>query len=148
MVDRITRASNVNAHPGMVDRPSQRRSKQEVEKSKKEKAEAKAQTERQKAANIQQVVELESAAKRKMRDMEREANNPVDKMSQPQAKRTRVPEMVNEGTTCHHGIQLTDEALTYNLALKRPQRYYKPAGCQKSEEGGCQFIGSHRSKEW
>jgi hypothetical protein len=83
MVDRVTRASNVNAHPGMVDRPSQRRSKQEVEKSKKEKAEAKAQTERQKAANIQRVVELESAAKRKMRDMEREANNPVDKMSQP-----------------------------------------------------------------
>jgi hypothetical protein len=53
MVDHVTRASNVNAHPGMVDRPSQRQSKQEVEKSKKEKAEVKAQTERQKAANIQ-----------------------------------------------------------------------------------------------
>jgi hypothetical protein len=99
MADRVTRASNANAHPGMVDRPPQRRSKQEVEKAKKEKAEAKAQAERQKAANIQRVVELESAAKRKTQDMEREANNPVDKMSQPRAKRTRVPETVNEGIT-------------------------------------------------
>ena len=120
MADRVTRASNANAHPGIVDCPSKRRSKQEVELAKKEKAQAKAQTERQKTANIQRVAELESAAKRKIRDVEREGNNPVDKMSQPRAKRTRVqPEMVNEGNAYYHSRWLTDEALTWNLALTR-----------------------------
>jgi hypothetical protein len=149
MADRVTRASNANAHPGIVDRPPQRRSKQEVDMAKKEKAEAKAQAERQKTANIQRVAELESAAKRKTRDMEQEANNPVDKMSQPRAKRTRVqPEIVNEGNTCYCSRRLTDEAPTCNLALKRRQRDFGPTGCQKNEEGRCRHIGGHKSKEW
>ena len=88
----------------MVDRPPQRRSKQEVEKAKREKAEAKAQAERVKAANFQRVAEMESAAKWKKRYMEQEANDPADKMSQPRAKRTRVqPEIINEGNTCYCG---------------------------------------------
>ena len=104
MANRVTRASNANAHPGIVDRPSQRRSKQEVETAKKEKAEAKAQAERQKAANIQRVVEMESAAKQKKRYLEQEANDPVDKLSQPRAKRTRVQrDIINEGNTCYYG---------------------------------------------
>ena len=149
MADRVTRASNANAHPGIVDCPSKRRSKQEVEMAKKEKARAKAQAERQKTASIQRVAELESAAKQKTRDMEQEGNNPVDKMTQPQAKRTRVqPENINKGNIYHHGRWLTDEAMTWNLVLTRRRRNCEPPGRQKKEEGGFQHLGGHKSKEW
>jgi hypothetical protein len=47
---------------------------------------AKAEAERQKAANIQKVAKLESEAKQKKADMDRQANNPVNNISQPQAK--------------------------------------------------------------
>lgn len=100
MADRVTRASNANAHPGMVDRGVQRRSKQEVEMAKQAKAAAKAQAERQKTANIQRVAELEHAAKWKTKDMEQQANNPIEKITQPRVKRTRnQPETVNRGNT-------------------------------------------------
>jgi hypothetical protein len=118
MADRVTRASNASAHPGIVDRAPSRRSKEEVAMAKQEKATAKARTEKQKSDNIQRVAKLESAAKQKKREMERQANNPVDKITQPRAKRTRNQETVNEGTTCDHEKQLTDIALTMDLGLK------------------------------
>jgi hypothetical protein len=68
MTDRVTRPSNASTHPGMVDHPPARRSKQEVEEAKQAKIAAKAEVERQKAANIQRVAKLESAAKRKKFD--------------------------------------------------------------------------------
>jgi hypothetical protein len=75
----------------------------DLEADRQEKAAAKARAERKKTANIQRVAELESAAKRKTREMEHQANDPVDTTSsQPRVKRTRnLPEMVNlnKGTT-------------------------------------------------
>jgi hypothetical protein len=70
MANRVTRVSNANTHPGVVDRPPPRRSKQEVEEAKQAKVAAKAEVERQKAANIQKVAKLESEAKRKKADMD------------------------------------------------------------------------------
>ncbi|KAF8261181.1 hypothetical protein EI94DRAFT_1705739 [Lactarius quietus] len=72
----------------MVDRGPKCRSKQEVALEKQAKVAAKEQAERQKSANIQRVAKLKSAAKQKTRDMERQANNPVDKITQLRAKRT------------------------------------------------------------
>jgi hypothetical protein len=119
MADRVTRASNAHAHPGMVDCGPMRRSKEEVEKDKQAKAAAKAQAEKQKAANIQRVAELESAMKRKTRDTEQHANDPLEKDSQPQAKRTRNQhEIVNKGITHTHDTQLTDNALTWTHEKK------------------------------
>jgi hypothetical protein len=70
MANRVTRVSNANTHPGVVDRPPPHRSKQEVEEAKQAKVAAKAEVERQKAANIQKVAKLESEAKRKKADMD------------------------------------------------------------------------------
>lgn len=86
MANRVTRASNANAHPGIVDLPTSRRSTQEVAMAKQEKAVAKALAEKKKADTIQRVAQLESEAKQKKRDTEQQANNPVDKMSQPRVK--------------------------------------------------------------
>lgn len=54
--------------------------------AKQEKAVAKALAEKKKADTIQRVAQLESEAKQKKRDTEQQANNPVDKMSQPRVK--------------------------------------------------------------
>jgi hypothetical protein len=86
MADHVTRALNANTHPGVVDHPPPHWSKQEVEEAKQAKVAAKAEAERQKAANIQKVAKLESEAKQKKADMDQQANNPVDNISQPQAK--------------------------------------------------------------
>lgn len=51
--------------------------------AKQEKAVAKALAEKKKADTIQRVAQLESEVKQKKRDTEQQANNPVDKMSQP-----------------------------------------------------------------
>jgi hypothetical protein len=83
----------------VVDRPPPCRSKQEVEEAKQAKVAAKAEAERQKAANIQKVAKLESEAKWKKADMDRQANNPVDNISQPRAKQTRTQEIVNKGAS-------------------------------------------------
>ena len=108
MADRVTRASNANAHPGIVDRLHSRRSKEEVALAKQEKVSAKAQAEKQKADNIQRVAQLERDAKHKKKEMEQHANDPVDKITRPRAKRTRNQESVNRGTTCHRVRLLTD----------------------------------------
>jgi methylthioribose-1-phosphate isomerase len=103
----------------MVDRGPSRRSKQEVEKAKQEKEAAKLEAARQKTANIQKVAEIERASTQKAREMERQANNPTDKLSQPRVKRTRnQPEMGNQGTTYIHDRRLTDDVLTWTLAQK------------------------------
>ena len=115
MADRVTRASNANAHPGIVDRPHSRRSKEEVALAKQEKAAAKALAEKQKADNIQRVAQLECDAKQKKKEMEQQANNPVDKITRPRAKRTRNQESVNRGTACHRVRQLTDLSPTMVL---------------------------------
>ena len=107
MADRVTRASNANAHPGMVDRGHQRRSKQEVEMARQAKAAAKLQAKQQKADNIQRVAELERVAKRKMRDMDKQANDPIDKITCPRMKQTRAqPGTGNIGIT--HIVWTTD----------------------------------------
>ncbi|KAH9162334.1 hypothetical protein EDB89DRAFT_2079810 [Lactarius sanguifluus] len=103
MADRVTRASNANAHPGMIDRGHKRRSTQAVEEDKQEKAAAKVRAKKLKATKIQGVTEFEKAEKQKTRDMDQQANNPIDKMSQPKAKRTRnLPETVNNDLGSEH----------------------------------------------
>ena len=116
MANRVTRASNANAHPGIVDLPTSRRSTQEVAMAKQEKAVAKALAKKKKADTIQRVAQLESEAKQKKRDTEQQANNPVDKMSQPRVKRTRNQATANRGTACHRKRQLTDLSPTMVLA--------------------------------
>lgn len=129
MADHVTRASNLNAHPGMVDRRPTRRTKEEVEKEKQAKAAVKAQAASKKAANVQKVAELESALKRKTRDAEQQANDPVDKISQPRAKRVRKhPETVNKGISTHsHDRQLTDSALTWRQKKTNLKRFLRPS---------------------
>jgi hypothetical protein len=119
MADCITQASNLNAHPGMVDCSNPRRSKEEAAKERQAKATAKAEVKKKKADNMQKVAKLESAAKQKTRDMERQANDLVNKMTQPQAKQTRTQaEIINKGTAHDHDRLLTDNALTGTMAQK------------------------------
>ena len=84
--------------------------------AKQEKAAAKALAEKKKADSIQRVAQLKSEAKQKKRDTEQQANDPVNKMSQPRAKRTRHQATVNRGTACHRKRQLTDLSPTMVLA--------------------------------
>jgi hypothetical protein len=86
MADRVTRPSNANAHPGMVDRNPARRSKEEAKAMRQSKAAAKAQTAMERKANLQKLADFERTEKRKARDMDREANNPVEPASQPKAR--------------------------------------------------------------
>lgn len=65
------------------------------------KAATKVQAEKEKAANFRKVAELERVAKRKTREMDRQANNPVNKPSQPRTKQTRP---VPDSETVHEGI--------------------------------------------
>ncbi|KAI0251373.1 hypothetical protein BJV78DRAFT_1282635 [Lactifluus subvellereus] len=98
MADRVTRPSNANAHPGMVDRNPTRRSKEEIQAEKQAKAAAKAQAMMEKKANIDKVAAIEKAAKQKAKDMDREANDPVDPVTQARARKARKrPESEDEG---------------------------------------------------
>jgi hypothetical protein len=98
MADRVTRPSNAYAHPGIVDRNPTRRSKEEIQAEKQAKAEAKAQAVAEKKAYIDKVVALEKAAKEKARDMEREANDPVNPVMQAKARKTRKrPDDIDKG---------------------------------------------------
>jgi hypothetical protein len=102
MADRVTRPSNAIAHPGLVDcNPTTRRSKEEILAEKKAKAAAKAQAEKEKKANISKIAAIEKAEKQKAKDMDQEANDPVDPATQTRARRTRKrPDSVDEGN--HH----------------------------------------------
>jgi hypothetical protein len=72
---------------------------QEVKAVRQAKTAAEESAKKQKATNIQKVAELERAVKKKTRDMERHANNPVD--PQPQVRQTRKQsEAIDEGTSC------------------------------------------------
>ena len=143
MADQVTRASNANAHPGMVDRGPPRRSKQEVELEKQAKAAAKVSAERRKAANIQRVAKLESTVKRKTSDMEQQANNPIDAITQPRMKRTKnLPNMVNnsKGTTSDRVGPLTHDTphrLGPWLERRRTSSWKNSSGCKKTEEEQC-----------
>ena len=78
MADRITRASNATAHPGMVDRnPTHRRSKEEVQAEKDAKALAKTQAAIKKKANIERLAALEKAEKQRAKNADWDADDPV-----------------------------------------------------------------------
>jgi hypothetical protein len=90
MADRVTRPSNANAHPGMVDRNPPRRSKNEIQAEKCAKAAEKASIEQEKRANIKKVAALERAEKQKAADMARDANDPIDPIAPARIRRTRM----------------------------------------------------------
>ncbi|KAH9029672.1 hypothetical protein EDB85DRAFT_1891935 [Lactarius pseudohatsudake] len=76
---------------------------QAVEEDKQKQVAAKVQADKLKATKTQGVAEFEKAEKRKTRDMDQQANNPVDKISQPKAKRTRdLPKTVNNDLGSEH----------------------------------------------
>jgi hypothetical protein len=89
MADRVTRASNANAHLGMVDRNAPRCSKEEVQAEKEAKAAAKERAASEKIAKIEKVAAIEKAAKQKAKDMDQEANDPVDPVTQTKARKSR-----------------------------------------------------------
>jgi hypothetical protein len=89
MADRVTRPSNVNAHPGMVDRNPARRSKEEVQAEKQAKAAAKEREAMERKSNIDKVAAMEKAEKQKAKDMDREANDPADPITQARPRRMR-----------------------------------------------------------
>ena len=134
MADRVTRASNASAHPGIVDRAPSRRSKEEVAIAKREKAAAKALAEKKKADNIQRVAQLERDAIRKKKETEQQANDPIDKITRPRVKRIRNQETVNRGTTCHHVRQLTDLFCQQCLAGSKYEETPHTAKKQKTRE--------------
>jgi hypothetical protein len=70
MAERITRASNANAHPSMVDHRPPCQSTQEVKAVRQAKTAVEESAKKQKATNIQKVAKLERAVKKKTRDME------------------------------------------------------------------------------
>ena len=110
MADCITQASNANAHPGIVNHLHSHQSKDKVTLAKQEKSPAKAQAKKQKADNIQRVAQLECEAKHKKKEMEQQANDPVNKITQPRAKWTRNQESVNRGTI----VIMWDYSLTFH----------------------------------
>jgi len=90
MADRVTRPSNANAHPGMVDRNPPRRSRNEVQAEKRAKAAEKASVEQERRANIKKVAVLERAEKQRAVDMARDANDPIDPIVPARIRRTRT----------------------------------------------------------
>src|SRR5712664_514431 len=98
MAERVTRPSNANAHPGMVDRNAARHSKEEIQAEKQAKAVAKERAAMEKKLNIDKVAAIERAEKQKAKDMDREANDPADPVTQARARRTRKrPANMDEG---------------------------------------------------
>jgi hypothetical protein len=100
MADRVTRPSNANAHPGMVDRNPTRRSTEEVQAQKRAKATMKAHAALAKKENIEKVAIIEKAAKQKAKEMDRDANDPIDPVTPAKVRKTRKrPD--NEGKRQH-----------------------------------------------
>ncbi|KAF8486334.1 hypothetical protein DFH94DRAFT_809635 [Russula ochroleuca] len=97
MADRITRASNANAHPGIVDRNPTRRTREEVLVKKEAKATAKARTAMERNAAIKRIAAFEKAKKRKAMDVDQDANDPGDLFVQARVRKTRKrPDTVDE----------------------------------------------------
>jgi hypothetical protein len=90
MADHVTRPSNANAHPGMVDRNPPHHSRDEVQAEKCAKAAEKASVEQEKKANIKKVAALECAEKQKAADMARNANNPINPIVPARIRQTRM----------------------------------------------------------
>jgi hypothetical protein len=88
---RVTRPSNANAHPGMIQRGAPKRTSQQVQADEEAKAAAKEKTAAHKKANIQKVAELEVKLRKKVKETDHQANNPADKPTI--GKRTRMEEM-------------------------------------------------------
>jgi hypothetical protein len=98
MAQRITRPSNALAHPGMVDRNPPRRTREELQIEREAKAMAKAQVEKELAANIQRIAAVEKAEQQKIRDMDHDANDLMEPASQSRVRFSRKrPVDVNEG---------------------------------------------------
>lgn len=98
MSQRTTRPSNALAHPGMVDRNPPRRSREELQSEREAKAAAKARAEKEKAANIRRVAAVERAEQQKIRDMDREANDPMEPATQATVRKGRKrPVDMDEG---------------------------------------------------
>lgn len=89
MVDRVTRASNANAHPGMVDRNPQRRSKEAVHAERQAKAAEKARAASERTANMNKVATLEKAERQKAIKTYLDANDPEGPALQSRVKRVR-----------------------------------------------------------
>jgi ssRNA-specific RNase YbeY (16S rRNA maturation enzyme) len=88
-MQRITRASNADTHPGLLDKTSTCHTTEEVQAEHQAKAVAKANTVAEKQANIKKVAQLENKARDKVNDANCKANHPTDKLTIPQAKRAR-----------------------------------------------------------
>lgn len=102
MADRVTRASNATAHPGLIDRNPPRRSKEEVQAEKQARADAMARVEHEKNANIRKVAAFERAAKQKALQIEQAGDDATTQMSRPRPRRVRPrPEGFDDGKDCN-----------------------------------------------
>lgn len=108
MADRVTRASNATAHPGLVDRNPPRRSKEEVQAEKQARADAMARVEHEKNASILKVAAFERAAKQKALQLEQAGDDPTTQMSRPRPRMVRPrPEGFDDGKDCLHSKRAT-----------------------------------------
>ena len=89
MADRVTRASNATAHPGMVDRNPTHCSKEEVQAEKDARALAKAQAASERKANIERLAALEKAERQRAKNMDWGADDPPAPPSQAKARVSR-----------------------------------------------------------
>lgn len=100
-MQRVTRASNADAHPGMIQHGTIRRTSQEVQAEREKKAAAKAKADADKKAKMQKVAELEANVRKTVKATDRRANNPEDILTAPTwGKRSRTEETdITDGTT-------------------------------------------------
>jgi hypothetical protein len=129
-MQRITRASNADTHPGLLDKTSSRRTTEEVQAERQAKAVAKAKAAAEKQANIKKVAQLENKARDRVNDANRKANHPTDKLKIPRAKRARKEDAtVNPGTIIVSGkCYFTDSYFMQRAAcrkLKQTQRKHQ-----------------------
>ena len=89
MASRVTRPSNANAHPGMIDRNTPRRNKDDVLAERQAKAAEKARLAGERAAGISKVATIERAEKRRAVNMSREGNDPMGPALQARVKTGR-----------------------------------------------------------
>lgn len=89
MAHRVTRPSNANAHPGLVDRNPPRRTREELQAERETKAAAIAQAEAEKRASLDRLAAVERADRDKVMAMDDEANNPRKPATQARVRRLR-----------------------------------------------------------
>jgi hypothetical protein len=90
MADRVTRALNATAHPGLVNRNPAR-------------ADTMARVEHKKNANILKVAAFERAAKQKALQLEQARDDPTTEMSRPRPRMVCPrPEGFDNGKNCLH----------------------------------------------